>query len=510
MVPRLRFLSALLFCGGALAAAAAPAVLTPAALDQAVAEFNAMAPEKVVNAVPDAAAGAWLRANIPLFECPDAGVEQMYYFRWWAFRKHLRRAPDGRWVFTEFITRPKPVSSALGHQLNEGRWLRDQQYLDDYALYWLRGGPGGGARPELHKYSSWLAWALYQRYLVTGDAKFVTGLLDDLTRDYAQWAKEKQLPDGLFWQYDVWDAMEESVSGSRTKKNVRPTINSYMFGNARAIAAIARLAGRDALAREFDAKAAALRRLTEDHLWNASAQFFEVREEDGKFADVREELGYIPWYFELPEPDRGYAAAWAQLTDPRGFSAPYGIRTAERRSPYFRTHGTGNCEWDGAVWPFATSQTLTALANVLCDYPPAAPVSRRDYFDAFLTYVKLQHRDGRPYIGEYLDGATGVWLKHGNPRSFYYNHSTFADLLITGVIGLRPRADHRLELHPLLPAGTWNWFCLDGVPYHGHELTILWDRDGSRYHRGRGLTVLEDGREIAQAATLRPLQAKLR
>ena len=51
------------------------------------------------------------------------------------------------------------------------------------------------------------------------------------------------LANGLFWQYDVRDGMEESISGSRTKKNVRPPLNSYMFGNARAVAAIARLAG---------------------------------------------------------------------------------------------------------------------------------------------------------------------------------------------------------------------------------------------------------------------------
>jgi hypothetical protein len=59
-----------------------------------------------------------------------------------------------------------------------------------------------------------------------------------------------------------------------------------------------------------------------------------------------------------------------------------------------------------------------------------------------------------------------------------------------------------VEVHPLLPAGTWEWFGLDGVPYHGRTLTILWDRDGRRYGRGPGLRVLADGVEIARAATL--------
>ena len=103
------------------------------------------------------------------------------------------------------------------------------------------------------------------------------------------------------------------------------------------------------------------------------------------------------------------------------------------------------------------------------------------------------------------------WIaKHGKEgRSRYYNHSTFADLLITGVVGLVPRADDVVEVYPLLPEGAWNYFCLDGVTYHGHSLTIFWDVDGTRYHRGPGLFVLADGKEIARADKLAKLTGKL-
>ena len=111
-------------------------------------------------------------------------------------------------------------------------------------------------------------------------------------------------------------------------------------------------------------------------------------------------------------------------------------------------------------------------------------VTRHDYFDAFLTYVGSQYSGGKPYIGEYLDEVTGDWINGKGGRSRYYNHSTFVDLLITGVVGLRPRADNVVEVDPLLPQRSWEWFCLDGVRYHGHSLTILRDQDGSRYGRG--------------------------
>jgi hypothetical protein len=300
--------------------------------------------------------------------------------------------------------------------------------------------------------------------------------------------------------------MEDSISGSRREKNLRPTINSYMFANARAIAAIARIAGRKELADEFAGKSASLKRLTQSLLWNPDAKFFEVRQPDGAFSGVREELGFIPWLFELPDP--GHEEAWAQLIDPQGFRAPFGLTTAERRHPGFRSHGCCKCEWDGAVWPFATTQTLGALANVLRDYSQSF-VGSRDYFESFLAYARCHRLDGRPYIGEYLDETTGQWLKGRQERSLYCNHSTFADLVITGLVGLRPRADDTVEVYPLLPEKTWDWFCLDGVIYHHHTLTIIWDRDGKRYSHGQGLTVLADGKPIAHRDHLGKLSGKL-
>ncbi len=480
------------------------AVLNSANFSNYVAHFNAMEDENVTNYISNADSWNWLQKEIPFFECPDKEVEEIYYFRWWSFRKHIEQTTNG-FVITEFLTKPQPISSALGHQIAEARWLHDQNYLDDYVRYWLH---DAGSRQQLHKYSSWLEAALYQRYQVTGDKKFLILQLNDLVADYRQWENEKQLTNGLFWQFDVRDAMEESISGSRTAKNIRPTINSYMFGNAQAIAKIARLAGNKELAAEFDAKAAILKNLVQAKLWNPNANFFEVVHTNGNFAEVREEIGFIPWMFELPDAGKRFDSAWSQLSIPQGFQAAFGITTAERRSPFFRTHGYGHCEWDGAIWPFATSQTLDALANFLRDYQQNV-ATREHYFDTFLTYVHSQHADGKPYIGEYLDETTGQWINGKDDRSPFYNHSTFADLVITGIVGLVPRADNLVEIFPLLPDETWKWFCLDGVNYHGHVLTIIWDKDGTRYHRGAGLTVLADGKEIARGDKLAKLNGKL-
>ena len=318
---------------------------------------------------------------------------------------------------------------------------------------------------------------------------------------------EKRSPSGLFWQYDVRDAMEETISGGRKEKNARPSINAYMFGNARALSQIAAISGNMDASQHYARKADTIRGLVQTQLWNPAHLFFEVRKEQGDtLANVREAIGYLPWYFGLP--DSMFNIAWKHVADTNVFCAPFGLTTADRRHPGFRTHGCCKCEWDGPVWPFATSQTLTAMGNVLRDHRQTW-VDRRTYFDLFETYVESQYYRGRPYIGEYLDERTGYWLKGDEERSRYYNHSTFNDLVITGIAGLRPRADDVLEVDPLLPAGKWDWFCLDNVLYHGKRVTILWDRDGRKYGKGKGLSLWVNGVKKASTQELGNLKAKL-
>jgi len=477
--------------------------------------FNSIDTETVKNYITNDHAYEWLADNVPLFECPDSAIEKIYYYRWWTFRKHLVKTPDG-FVFTEFITNVNwageynTVSSALGHQIYEGRWLRDQEYIKGYINFWLFDDPKQ-AKPHLHAFSSWLDDAVYSFYLVNIDKAFIKQALPVLNTDYHQWENEHQLTDKMYWQFDVKDAMEESISGGRKVKNIRPTINSYMYGNANALAKMAAITGNDTLQVKYQHKTTELKKLVQDSLWDDSAKFFEVKKPDGKFANAREELGFIPWYFNLPDDNAKYAVQWDQLTDTKGFDAPWGITTAERRHPLFRTHGTGHgCEWDGAIWPFATTQTLKALSNLLTNYTNQNNMSAKVFYDEFHKYAMSHIKRGVPYLGEYQDEKTGYWLKGDNPRSSYYNHSGFCDLVINNLIGLKPRADNVLEIFPLIPKDQWAWFCLDNVAYHGHSISIVWDKTGAKYHHGAGFFIYADGKIIYHGTELKHITTTLK
>ena len=49
---------------------------------------------------------------------------------------------------------------------------------------------------------------------------------------------------------------------------------------------------------------------------------------------------------------------------------------------------------------------------------------------------------------------------------------------------------------------------MDNVLYHGHNLTILWDKNGDRYHCGKGLRIFVDGKEVGHADTLTRIVCK--
>ena len=135
--------------------------------------------------------------------------------------------------------------------------------MDDNLHVWYRGN-NGKPMSKLRFYSGWVEDAVFNRYLVNADKKFVLDLLPDMAANFDAWEIEKKRSDGLFWQYDVRDAMEETISGGRTEKNPRPSINGYMYGNAMALAILAYEADGTAMAMKYFNKADTIKKTNKD------------------------------------------------------------------------------------------------------------------------------------------------------------------------------------------------------------------------------------------------------
>ena len=431
----------------------------------------------------------------------------------------------------------------------EARWLRNRRYVEDFARYWFE---TPGAEPR--SYSNWYGDAVWASYLVTGDSAFLRRMLPHMIDQYQGWMTEHwDSAHQMFRSDGMHDGMETNINSRQTAdefsgaEGYRPTLNSYMYADARAVASAARLLGHsetrrlgDSAARRLDhstprpldlstlaqlytRRADSLKARIQKELWDSTRQFFfhqfahdeqggiktgTLTYETGPFAGDphgRELIGYVPWQFNLPDP--GYESAWRVLMDTAGFAAPFGPTTVEQHDPQFMVSDVC-CVWSGNAWPYATSQTLTAMANLLNNYHQSV-VSKTDYFRLLKRFTLDQRKDGRPYIAEAANPFTGSWKGHDTYyHSEHYFHSSYVDLVITGLVGLRPRADDSLEVNPLAP-GKWDWFALDNVRYRGRDVMIVWDRNGTHYGGGAGLSLYVNGRRVARADSLGRLMAAM-
>ena len=355
---------------------------------------------------------------------------------------------------------------------------------------------------------------------------------------YNQWDDHFDRTRNLYWVEPLLDATEYTISSidasgagftntPSTDQNrngftggfaFRPSINSYQYANALAIARLATLANKPDLALDYTHRADRLRAAVLQQLWNSTLQHFTDRYQRstphvtaGDFIRGRELVGYTPWLYELPPTTQAahYNTAWQHLISSNELAGPQGLRTVEPTYPkylqqyrYDAPTGQPECQWNGPSWPFQTSQALTALANLLDDYP-ATTLTKSDYLHLLRQYTQQHYlTPNHPDLQEDYNPDTGGPIV-GLSRSHHYNHSTYIDLILTGLIGIRPRADNILELDPLIPTETHptatasneppiRYFSLQDVAYHGHNLTILYDADGTHYHSGFGLSIYID------------------
>jgi len=291
----------------------------------------------------------------------------------------------------------------------------------------------------------------------------------------------------------------------------RPTINAYQFGDAQAIGTVAALSGDRSTWLQFTTRAERLRQAQDRYLWDPNTSFYKhvMRDNNPSLVRIvdREEIGFVPWMFNMPDPSR--SSAWSQLLDPQGFSGEFGPTTVERRSPWFMFDAAaGCCHWDGPMWPYAASQTLTAIANLLIDYPPQPYLTKNDYYNELSAYAFAQQKNGRPYVAEAHDPDHPLWIYDSANHSEDYNHSTFNDLVLSGLLGIRPQLNDTVSVHPLVP-DSWDYFAIENLPYHSRNLTVLWDRDGSHYHQGAGLRIYVDGQLTLVREGLQPVQTRV-
>lgn len=480
-------------------------------LEEYVKLFNRGDRELYKNLIDNAHAAAWLEEHAPRFECPDGDIERTFYFRLWTYRKHIKKTPDG-YIVSEFLpdvpwSGPyNAINAAAGHHIYEGRWFKGiEPVLTDYVNFFL------DRDPESHRYSTWLLNAAAGLEAVKGKPLF-EGKLDLMVHYFEEWERTHGTAAGFFWSKDDRDAMEYSISGTKNMtsvKGVRPTLNSYMYAEALAISDFAKREGRADIADAYKRKADRLREMINERLWDGDFykplhgqcdEEIDAAFEAGDFLEApREEIGYIPWMFSIPPKERN--RAFEYLTDEKCFRTPVGYATADMSDPRFLYEVDHECLWNGYVWPFATSETLTALYTAIKDGDSSLKPIFTDGLKLYAqSHVLTEGGTTVPWIDEVMSPSDVKWTSReilkelgwqkelgGEERGKDYNHSTFVDLVISGTVGVRTDAQE-LTAEPTVPDG-WDYFRLENLEYRGRLYSITYDRSGKKYGVGKGLVI---------------------
>ena len=184
---------------------------------------------------------------------------------------------------------------------------------------------------------------------------------------------------------------------------------------------------------------------------------------------------------------------------------------------------------NGPSWPYETSRVLTGLANLINRNSSAMDNQKMEQYVYLLRQYARQHTktfavndtavpNGSGHIFENLHADLGYW---NNRQRMYsrndenknmgddYNHSTYIDLVLSGLLGIRPQEDGSIHIRPLLSPMV-SGFAVDHVNIRGKILTLVWDRDGTTYDTvDQGLTVLIDGVKVSHSSTIELLEIPL-
>jgi len=128
--------------------------------------------------------------------------------------------------------------------------------------------------------------------------------------------------------------------------------------------------------------------------------------------DTREEIGFYPWRWQIPDNRHNFSIAWEQLFDLNGFNSKYGPTTCEIRSKWYDGNQKNMCcFWNGNSWPYSTAHVLRSLAAQLRYYKSqSSHITVDNFVSALHKYSITQYKDNVPYVAECHSPQGDFWV----------------------------------------------------------------------------------------------------
>lgn len=479
--------------------------------------------------------------DVPYIDVPDPALEKAIVYRWWGERYNTIDANEPGYVYQY----PTTVEGSHLYQnavvLTQPMHLQDTKWLrDPYLAYGqiLNVGELSGSSAFLdspghtswnNHYSQYLGTAGLEAYQVHGGGpevaeRFATYFDGDGTGQLEHYDGND---DGLI-AYDTnympgndadaitFDYPKEDAGAEGARTIERPE-SAYVWGAFDAARQLYELAGADpAKAEAAGEQADRVQQAVLDRLWSPTMEMFLARTSHGATAAPSSNGGDNPLPAEeaalIPAKESNLYDVYAQHLIPAEDAETYaaGLRFLRYGDnfPIFPFY-TAN-QYDREKFGIGGSNNFSninftvqyrAVRAALRQYDPEREYITPEYAAKLLDWMAWSIYPGgdarvanqAEYYSNW-DPETQTFRRN-NPNHVMLGNMNYA--FVEDMGGIQPRSDDLIELSPI-DLG-YEYFMVNDLRYHGHDVSIVWDPDGTHYGLGEGYSLFVDGERVAAA-----------
>ena len=493
----------------------------------------------------------WWVDNAPYVDTPEDNIDKTVVYRWWLSRFNMLDAniPGNTFQY------PTSIEGVLGYNnqivltsgmfMMDTKWFRNPEYsygtwlsAGDTAkkskagYYYYHDNPGDPANWN-HSYTQYITRAGWDSYKVHGGPSTVAEkLADQGAEDVQGLLASKSEPDNndnqnnndnslIDWSW--WsmtgndaDAVSFSEPGRSGQRMDRADGSANMWANANAAAQAYKAAGDTANAEKMQAIADKIQKEVTTELWDKSDNLLKHKWlNDGAFAKYKEINNYYPYSEGLmPTGNEDYNKALRLFEDSNEFpifpfftanqadkaalnfpgSNNFSIINAQ---PLLQVYSAGIRNYDAAKNGCITNEQFKKLLYwvAFAHYQGGDNnyLDQNEFWNEDNNNVGDVNGDGViNNLDKNLDAAQNggkityrSWIHHTQLGTTNWT-------MVEDVAGMVPREDNKIELNPIEIPG-WNYFTVNNLSYHGQDVSIVWDKDGSHYGGPAGYSLYVGG-----------------
>ncbi len=475
--------------------------------------------------------------DIPYIDVPDPAIEKAIVYRWWGERYNSLDANEPGYVY-QYPTTIEGVNLYQNSivltqpmHLQDTKWIRNP-YLAYGQILNVGELSGSSAFLDSPGHSSWNNH--YSQYMGTAglEAYQVHGGGADLAERFAhyfEWDGKGQLEhydgdgNGLI-QYTAnympgndADAISFGYPKTGGQGIERPE-SAYVWGDFDAARQLYELAGApSSKVDEMADTADDLRDAILGTLWNDEMKMFLARTtqggqaatSSGGAANPLTDRGFIPAresnLYDV------YAEGLIPVEDAETYKDGFRFLRYGDNFPIFPFY-TAN-QYDRTRYNIGGSNNFSninftvqyrGVRSALRHYDPDHEYVTPEYAARLLDWMAWSIYPGgnvlAPNQAEYYSNwnQTNRTYNRNNPNHIMLGNMNY--IFVEDMGGIQPRSDEKIELWPV-DLG-YDHFMVNNLRYHGKDVTIVWDPDGTEYGLGAGYSLFIDGEKAFSADKL--------